>query len=87
MMGIPPEDIQKWKTMLKTAAPATVLREMAKQYNVTRSTLGFMLADLNDEVSTTEVQTVWGWDIQGNGRGLSDDELNRDLAPLFRTQN
>ena len=81
-MNIPSDDIEKWKARLQESSPAVVLREMAKVYSANKSTLGFMLADLCADISTSEVQAVWTWDIDGNGRGLSDAELDKLLLKL-----
>lgn len=81
-MNIPTNDIEKWKIRLREAAPAVVLREMAKEYDANKSKLGFMLSDLSDDISTSEVQAVWGWDIGGSGRGLSDSSLNEILSKI-----
>lgn len=79
-MNVPIEDVERWRARLRQAAPSTVLREMADAYGVTKSTLGFMVADLYLDVGTPAVQAVWTWDIGRTGRGLSDAELDGLLS-------
>lgn len=81
-MQIPQNEIEKWRTKFKQNRPSIVLREMAVAYAANKSTLGFMLSDLNTDISTEEVQAVWTWDMAKNGRGLSDADLDELLKKL-----
>lgn len=79
-MNMPVEDIEKWRARLASATPSAVLREMAVTYSANKSTLGFMAADLYQDAGTPIVQAVWKWDIDNNGRGLTDADLDELLS-------
>ena len=81
-MNLPTEDLPQWEQRLREDRPSVVLREMAEVYQVTRSTLGFFFADVWPDVRTPDVQAVWGWDLAGNGKGLTDDALDALLAEI-----
>ena len=81
-MNIPFEDIPGWKRRFRQDPASIVLREIAQRYALKRSALGMVLPDLADEVSTPAVQAVWTWDFDKRGTGLSDEQLDRELASL-----
>jgi len=59
-----------------------VLRELGKKYGVTRSTLGFFIADLASENCLEATQAVWTWDVSQTGKGMSDEQLEAELNSL-----
>ena len=70
--------------MLKEAQPSHVLREIARVHKLGRPELAMLLGDLFDRnVSITEVQAVWHWDLAKQGRGFTDTELNAMLSKLM----
>jgi hypothetical protein len=81
-MNLPKADFERWQKRLAAERPSAVLRDMAIEYQVTKSTLGFFLVDLWPYIGTPGVQAVWGWDIKGTGKGLTDEALDEELAEL-----
>lgn len=80
--SIPRQDIGRWLLRLREASPSKVLREIAEAYGADRPQLAMMLGDLFGEVSTTEVQMVWHWNLSGKGRGLCDADIDKALEGL-----
>jgi hypothetical protein len=61
---------------------AEVLREIANTYCVGTTSLAVMLTDLCKGIQLEHVQSVWDWDLRLTGKGISDNELNKQLREL-----
>lgn len=75
-------DVPEWRQRLKNESAAIVLREVARRYSIGRSALGMVLPDLCDNVQLEHIQVVWDWDLEHNGKGVSDEKLETLLAEL-----
>ncbi|MCI1837961.1 hypothetical protein ABFG95_02330 [Achromobacter sp. HNDS-1] len=82
LFSIPTNDISEWKRRLRSESTALVLREIARRYSIGRSDLGMVLPDLCDNVMLEHIQVVWNWDVECNGKGVSDEKLEALLAGL-----
>ena len=79
-MEIPNEDLGKWRARMLEVPPSKALREIGQVYGVSQRRLGGALAQMYDDVSSLDVGAVWVWDMAGDGRGMTDAQLNQRLA-------
>jgi hypothetical protein len=81
-----PESNPEAETMLreelKSSPPSTSLRAVAEKFGLHRSALGFLAADVYENIMTPEVQAIWHWDLSEKGVGHSDEELDELLSHL-----
>jgi hypothetical protein len=70
-----------WKE-LQTSSPSKAFRTIGTRYGLDRSALGFLAADVYVDIMTPQVQAIWHWDLQQNGKGHSDEELDQLLSQL-----
>lgn len=83
MMNLAPEEVANCLSRLAQGERVpVVLRELGKKYGVTRSTLGFFIADLASENCLEATQAVWTWDVSQTGKGMSDEQLEAELNSL-----
>jgi|JI6StandDraft_1071083.scaffolds.fasta_scaffold284209_2 hypothetical protein len=70
------------RSELLVTVPSKALRTIAGRFNLRRSELGFLAADVYENILTPEVQAVWHWDLDESGKGHTDKELDQLLAHL-----
>lgn len=85
MFRIPADDVAEWKQRFKNEAAVPVLRAIARKYSIGRSALGLAVLDVCENASLNQVQAVWNWDLEENGKGISDERLEEFFVGLRST--
>lgn len=67
---------------LRSSLPSKAFRAVAATFGLNRSELGFLAADVYENIMTPEVQAIWLWDLNQKGAGHSDEELDALLSQL-----
>lgn len=67
---------------LKTGSVSAGLRRLSARFSLNKTALGWLAADVYENLTTPEMQAIWMWDFEGSGKGSSDRELDETLAHL-----
>jgi len=67
---------------LMKGPPSAALRRLAKQFDLQRTNLAWLAAEVFDNMFVPDIQAIWEWDLEGRGDGHSDVELDAMLAHL-----
>lgn len=67
---------------LMQGPPAAALRRIAQRFGLQRTNLAWVAAEVFDNMFVPDLQAIWAWDLEGEGKGHSDAELDVMLAHL-----
>ncbi|SEB22896.1 hypothetical protein [Variovorax sp. YR216] len=67
---------------LMKGPPAAALRRLAQRFDLQRTNLAWVAAEVFDNMFVPDLQAIWEWDLEGRGDGHSDAELDAMLAHL-----
>ncbi len=79
----PTDVLSAIRSELAVSQPSSAFRSVGVRFGLTRSELGFLAADVYENVMTPDVQALWHWDFAQNGRGHTDAELDALLVHLL----
>jgi hypothetical protein len=63
-------------------APSAALRRLAERFQLHRTDLAWVAAEVFANMLVPEVQAIWHWDLAGEGQGHTDSELDEMLSHL-----
>ena len=58
------------------------LRAIARRFQLERTDVAWVAADIFQNIATPEVQALWHWDMAGDGKGHTDEEIDSLLGHL-----
>jgi len=67
---------------LAQGPPSAALRRLAERFHLQRTNLAWVAAEVFDNMFVPDIQAIWHWDLEGEGQGHSDAELDAMLAHL-----
>lgn len=67
---------------LEQGPPSAALRRLAQRFELQRTNLAWVAAEVFDNMFVPDIQAIWEWDLEGQGEGHSDAELDAMLAHL-----
>ena len=70
------------RATVRCSTPSQALRSVASRFGLGRPELGFLAAEVYENIMTPEVQAIWHWDLVQKGAGHSDEELDQLLSHL-----
>jgi hypothetical protein len=82
---LPPEAVDMLRAIWGDSSPSSDLRVVVDQFKLEKSQVTHLLMDVFSNLRTPHVQAVWNWAYLRNPHrdgGLSDDELDAELAAL-----
>lgn len=62
---------------------SAALRRLAERFQLQRTDLAWIAAEVFHNMRVPEVQAIWSWDLAREGQGHSDTELDAMLSHLI----
>ncbi|CAN7261599.1 hypothetical protein LJR129_001167 [Acidovorax sp. LjRoot129] len=86
MFEVTPEILAAARAELSAGPPSAALRAIARRFQLQRTDVAWVAADVCQNVTTPEIQAIWHWDMAADGKGHSDEELDGLLSHLVVQQ-
>lgn len=86
MFEVTPEILATAHAELAAGRPSVALRAIARRFQLQRTDVAWVAADICQNIATPEVQAIWHWDMAGDGKGHPDEELDNLLGHLVVRQ-
>ncbi|MBO9516010.1 MAG: hypothetical protein J7549_17985 [Variovorax sp.] len=67
---------------LSQGPPSVALRQIARRFHLHRANLAWVAAEVFENMFVPDIQAIWAWDLEGQGEGHSDAELDAMLSHL-----
>ena len=82
MFEVTPEILATARSELTAGRPSVALRAIARRFQLERTDVAWVAADIFQNIATPEVQALWHWDMAGDGKGHTDEEIDSLLGHL-----
>ncbi|MET3371208.1 hypothetical protein ABIC89_000241 [Variovorax boronicumulans] len=77
-----PEILAAARAELTAGPPSAALRAIAQRFQLQRTDVAWVAAEVFQNIATPEIQAIWHWDMELGGKGHPDGELDRLLSHL-----
>jgi len=82
MFEATPEILAATRAELAAGSPSAALRVIAQRFQLQRTDVAWVAAQVFQNIATPEIQAIWHWDMRLDGKGHPDGELDRLLSHL-----
>lgn len=82
MFEVTPEILATARSELTAGRPSVALRAIARRFQLERTDVAWVAVDIFQDIATPEVQAIWHWDMAGDGKGHTGEEIDSLLDHL-----